>query len=176
MHGHARTCLHPDTNAMNDTNHLVVFSLDDMQFGLRLSSVERVARAVEITKLPKAPPTVIGIVNIQGRIVPVVNLRKRFGLPEKPITLHDHILVGKTSSRSVAFVVDNVIDIMESSRKDIVLQEDILEGMECFEGVAKLNDGMLLIHDLERLLSSDEERSLDAALARAAGQKGTPKK
>ncbi len=160
---------------MSDTDHLVLFSLDNMQFGLRLASVERVARAVDVTPLPNAPPVVLGMINIQGRIIPVVNIRKRFGLPEKKVALQDHILVGKTAKRTIALIVDNVLDIIESSKNDVVLQKDILDGMEFIEGVAKLKDGMLLIHDLDRLFSLEEDHALDQAMERAATQKGTRK-
>jgi purine-binding chemotaxis protein CheW len=59
-------------------NQLVVLTLDEQRYALHLSAVERIVRMVEITPLPKAPQIVLGVVNVQGRIVPIVNIRKRF--------------------------------------------------------------------------------------------------
>jgi purine-binding chemotaxis protein CheW len=71
---------------------LVIFTLDEQRYALHLAAVERVVRMVELTSLPKAPEIVLGVVNVRGRVVPVVNLRKRFGLAERGIRLSDHIL------------------------------------------------------------------------------------
>ncbi|MFQ5632726.1 MAG: chemotaxis protein CheW, partial [bacterium] len=62
-------------------NHLV-FTIDDQQFGLPMSQVERIIRAVEVRPVPEAPDYINGVINMQGRVIPVVNLRKRFRLPE----------------------------------------------------------------------------------------------
>ncbi len=63
---------------MDKLNQLVVFAFDEQRYALHLSAVERIVRMVEITPLPKAPEIVLGVVNVQGRIVPIVNIRKRF--------------------------------------------------------------------------------------------------
>ena len=67
----------------NPSNHIVVFTLDEQRYALHLLAVERVVRAVEVTALPEAPEIVLGVVNVKGRIVPVINVRRRFRLPER---------------------------------------------------------------------------------------------
>ena len=67
----------------NPANHIVVFALDEQRYALHLLAVERVVRAVEVTALPEAPEIVLGVVNVKGRIVPVINVRRRFRLPER---------------------------------------------------------------------------------------------
>ncbi len=85
---------------------VVIFTLDEQRYALRLSSVERALSAVDITPLPKAPQIVLGIINIQGEIVPVVNMRARFGLPERGMGLSDQIILARTTRRKVALVAD----------------------------------------------------------------------
>jgi len=78
---------------------LVVFTLDDRRYGLALSAVERAVRMVDVTPLPQAPQIVLGVVNVQGRVVPVVNLRRRFRLPERDFALADQLLIARTARR-----------------------------------------------------------------------------
>lgn len=142
---------------------LVAFSLHGQRYALPLSAVERVIRAVEITPLPKAPDIVSGVINIQGRVVPVVNFRKRFRLPERDVGPSDQIIVARTAARTVAFAVDATHGVVECPAERLVAPAAIVPGMEYVAGVAKLDDGLLLIHDLEKFLSLDEGRTLDEA-------------
>ena len=72
---------------MEKSNQLVVFALDDQRYALHLSAVDRVVPMVRVTPLPKAPDIVIGVVNVQGRVIPVINMRRRFRLPEREAAL-----------------------------------------------------------------------------------------
>lgn len=150
-----------------DLRHLVVFTLDDGRYGLALSTVERVVRAVDITSLPKAPDIVSGVINIQGTIVPVMNVRRRFGLPERQINLSDQLVVAHTSQRAVALMVDAVSGIVECPDQDVVAADGIFPDIEHVAGIVKVRDGMILIHDLEKFLALEEEQALGAALANA---------
>ena len=145
-------------------DQLVVFTLAKQRYGLPLSSVERAVRMVEITPLPKAPDIVLGVINVHGRLVPVVDVRRRFRLPEREISLTDQIIVATTRQRPVALVADTVEGVLACSQEQVVAAERILPAVEYVEGVVKLDDGMVLIHDLERFLSLDEETALDRAL------------
>jgi purine-binding chemotaxis protein CheW len=150
----------------------VVFTLDERLYGLRLSSVSRVIRAVEITPLPKAPPIVSGVINLGGRIIPVINIRRRFGLPERELELTDHLIVARAfrrdglenEGRVLALVVDAVVGVRELSEQETIAAETILPGLEHLEGVAKTDQGMILIHDLGTFLSLEEESVLGSIL------------
>jgi purine-binding chemotaxis protein CheW len=144
---------------------LVVFTLDDQQYALHLSAVERIVLAVEVTPLPKGPEIVIGVINVQGRIIPVFNIRKRFRLPEHEIELSDQFIIAHTSKRTVALVADRVKDIFDRSDQEIISAEEIVPGIEYVKGVVKLEDGLVLIHDLDTFLSLQEEIALDKALS-----------
>jgi purine-binding chemotaxis protein CheW len=149
---------------MIKSNQLLVFALDDRQYALYLPAIERVVHMVEITPLPKAPEIVIGVVNMQGRIIPVVNIRKRFRLPEKETKLSDRLIIARTSTRAVALVTDSVSGIIEYPEQEVIAAEKILPGMEYVEGVVKLKDGIILIHDLDKFLSLEEENIMDDAM------------
>ena len=149
---------------MNTSNSLVIFTLDEHSYALHLPAVERALRMVEISPLPKAPEIVLGVINVQGRIVPVFNVRKRFRLPERETSLSDQLIVAQTSRRTVAMLADAVSGVVAYPEQQVIAAERILPGLEYVEGVAKLEGGMILIHDLDKFLSLEEETTLDNAL------------
>ena len=149
---------------MIKSSQYVVFTLGEQQFALHLSAVERIVRAVEVTPLPKAPEIVLGVVNIQGQVIPVVNIRKRFRMPEREVSLSDQLILAHTSRHAVALVVNTVSGVLERPEKEVITTENILPGMEYVEGVVKLEEAIILIHDLDKFLSLEEEKMLDRAL------------
>lgn len=146
----------------------VVLDFDALRIALPLSVVERVIRAVYVTPLPGAPAIVSGVANLQGRVIPVVNMRRRFRLPEREMALTDRLVIAHTAQRAVALVADSVSGVIEHAAPDRVDAETILPGLEYVDGVVKLDDGLILIHDLGRFLSLDEAEALDQAMAAAA--------
>ena len=149
---------------MNRLIRLVSFNLDDQKYALFLSAVIRIIRVVEITRLPKAPEIVLGVINMHGLIIPVFDIRKRFRLPPRDTQLDDQMIVGSTSKHTVALLVDSVNDVIEIPEEKIIAGKKILPGMEYVEGVVKTEDGMILIHDLETFLSLHEGKALDEVL------------
>lgn len=149
-------------SSANAPHALVVFQLDERRFALRLAAVERVLPMIEIVPLPQGPTIVRGVINVEGRIIPVVDIRTRFSLPSRAIALSDHILIALTRRRSVALVVDAVIGVTETN--EIVAAERISENAAYIEGVATLNGDLVVIHDLDTFLSAAESAALEAAL------------
>ena len=146
------------------TNQIVVFTLGDRRYGLPLSAVERIVRVVDVTSLPKGPDIVIGLVNVQGRVIPVINVRRRFHLPEREIALNDQMVIARTTRRSLALVVDSVTGVLEYSEHEAVEAQDVLPELQYVEGVVKLDDGLILVHNLDKFLSLEEEAVLDRVL------------
>ena len=146
---------------------LIVFSLEDQRYALPLHEVERVVRMVAITPLPNAPDIIMGLVNFHGRVIPVINMRRRFGLPEREPSLSDTLIIAQTARRPVALVADAVLDVIACAVQNQIAAEDILAGVEYVEGVVKTTDGLIFIHDLDRFLSLEEEDSLDRVLETA---------
>lgn len=146
-------------------DRLVVFALGDQRYGLPLSAVERIVRAVAVTFLPQAPDIVLGVVNVQGQVIPVINLRRRFRLAEHEIALSDQMVIAHTARRPVALVVDAVIGVLEYDEQETV-QESLPE-LRYVEGMVKLDDGLILIHNLDKFLSLEEEVALHLAMESA---------
>jgi len=149
-------------------SHLLVFRLDEQQYALRLGSVERIIRAAAVTPLPKAPDIVLGILDIQGEVVPVINVRKRFRQPEKEIRPADHFIIAKARSLKVALVVDETHGVVEEDGTDLIAAaDDMLFETKYVAGVTRTRDGLVLIHDLDTFLSQGEEKVLLDALEQA---------
>jgi purine-binding chemotaxis protein CheW len=146
---------------------LVIFILDGRRYALPLAAVERVVRIVDVTPLPQAPGIITGVINIQGHVVPVVNIRQRLGLPEGAASLDDRFIIARLPHRRVALTADAVLDVINTPENRIDTAQVVLPGMKYFEGVLKLDDGLVLIQDLARFLSVDEEEQLEAALRQA---------
>jgi len=149
---------------------LLAFTIDGRAFALPLDRVERAVRAVAVTPLPQAPAIVCGIINIGGCVVPVINLRRRFGLAEREIGLADQLLIAHSSSRQLAMIVDAVLGVVACPEKDFVAVDRIVAGTEYLHGIAKSPAGMILIHDLDSFLSLAEAQALNSALTPAGVQ------
>ena len=150
------------------SNQLVVFTLDEQLYALPLVRVKRIVRVVEVTPLPKAPDIVLGVINLQGKIIPVMSMRTRFGLPEPDASLSDQIIVADTSTRTVGLLVNSVTGIIKRT-EDVTETEKIVPGAQYVEGISKTEDGILFIHNIDRFLSAKEEQQLDGLLAVAGG-------
>jgi purine-binding chemotaxis protein CheW len=161
-----------DNANSNSLTCLVLFSLDERSFGLHLSAVERVFHIVEVTSLPKAPRCVLGIINLHGTIVPVFNIRERFGLPERATLLSDQLVIARTTKRTVALLVDSVSGVVDRTPDNSTPTREILPGMEYVEGVMRLEDDLIFIHNLETFLSLDEEMALEVALEDQIRERG----
>ena len=160
---------------MSKTRHCVVFSLDERLFALPLSIVERVTRVVAVTPLPKASDIVLGVINLQGRVIPVVNIRKRFSFNEKDLNMEQHFIIGRTNDKDIAILVDNVLDIIEVPGDTFVNQNEITSNMPYISGVIKQDEEMVLVHDLDTLLSLDEINEVEEVIE-SMDQESQPKK
>lgn len=143
----------------------VVFQVADRRLGITGTLVREIIRAVAIAALPKAPPIVEGVINLRGVLVPVLDVRQRFALPPAPLVPEQHFLIAQLRDRLVALRVDRALDVVAVDETAIESAATVAPGGEYVAGVAKLPDGLLVIHDLERFLSLDESRQVDAAVS-----------
>ncbi len=147
---------------------MVIFSLDEQRYALPLDRVQRSIRAVAITPLPGAPAIVIGIIDLGGVVIPVIDTRGRFNHPPRDIRLSDHLVIATAGKRTIALLVDETTGVLEASPDNRTPADDIAPRLELVDGAIRAKDGLILIHDLERLLSLDEETGIDRALRSAA--------
>lgn len=150
-----------------ETSKIVLFSLDEPRYALYLNSVERVIHAVAITPLPNSLAKVMGIINVQGEIVPVIDIRKIFRLPSHELNIDDQFIIAKTSKRKVVLVVDSVIGVSELLNHKIKDPEKTLPFAEYLNGISIFENNIILITDLEKFLSLEEEMILDQAIKEA---------
>lgn len=153
---------------MTARERLVAFAVDNRRVALPLSAVERVLRAVAVERLPKAPPIVLGVINVQGRIIPVMDVRRRFGLPGREVRASDHLLLARTRGREVALAVDAVAGVIEPEAGEVTEAPAILPELKYVMGVTTIDGDLIFIHDLDTFLSLEEAQRLDAALEQSA--------
>jgi len=146
------------------TMQLLVFTLDDQRFAFPLPVIIRVEHIVEIRFLPGAPEIIAGIINFKGQVIPVIDIRKRLGLPGREISPMDRMIIAHTEKRIVAILADEVPGLTVIN--DYQINEDeTLKFARFVKGIVKTTDGLILIYDLDSFLSLDEELELDKSLA-----------
>jgi purine-binding chemotaxis protein CheW len=144
---------------------LLLFSIDGSHYALRLLMVERVLPMVEVAPLPNAPAITLGVINYHGKIVAVVDLRRRLNGSSREYGLADQLVVARTPRRMLLFPVDELLGVREVAADSVAQPNTILPGIGHVEGIVALPDSILFIHDLETFLSLDEEQQLSEALA-----------
>jgi purine-binding chemotaxis protein CheW len=164
----ARETLDDQTGPSRETEvggiSVLEFTLDGLRYALPLPAVEHVVRAAASTPLPKAPRIILGVINFKGSIIPVIDLRSRFRLPEREISCNDRLILARTPRRVLALVADSVSGVREIAGAAIAAVDTALPFAGYLHGVVALDDGLVMISDLDRFLSLDEEEKLDAAL------------
>jgi purine-binding chemotaxis protein CheW len=141
---------------------LVTFSIGDEEFGVEILKVQEIIRMLEITKVPKAPAFVEGVINLRGKVIPIIDLRKRFGLAERGHDKNTRIIVIDINSMIVGFVVDSVSEVLRLPASTVEPPPPVVAGLDSdyISGVGKLEDRLLIMLDLNRLLSNDEQLRL----------------
>jgi purine-binding chemotaxis protein CheW len=146
----------------------VVFGLDARRIAIPLAAVERVVRAVEITPLPQAPSMVIGVINVRGAVLPVMNVRRKFHLPERAVVPTDHFLIARTARGPIVLVIDTTYGVVERPAADTINANTFAQDSDHITGALPLPDGLVLIHDIDRLLSEQAANDLKSALSNAS--------
>lgn len=132
--------------------------------------MRRVVHAVAIAPLPRAPAIVEGVINLRGTFVPVLDIRARFRLPGKPLAVTDHFIVAEVGERTVAIRADAAVGLFAVDPDAVTDAALVAPNLEMIAGVAKLPDGLALIHDLRAFLSEAEAMALDDAIGEGASQ------
>lgn len=150
--------------------HLVGFRIGRETFGVPISLVHEIVRVPEITSVPEAPAYVEGVINLRGKIVSIVDLRKRFG--EKEITQHkkNRILVVEVEGKMVGLIVDAASEVLRMSSADIDNPPNVFEEGELnyVTGVGKLKDRLIILVELNKVLQKGELKRLGEVAALGA--------
>ena len=142
---------------------LVVFRLGKEEYGVDIQQVREIIKVTDITRVPKAPDFLEGVINLRGQITPVMDLRKRLDFPEAERDEDARIIVTEVGKNVVGMIVDSVSEVHRLPEKSIDPTPTISTevGTEFIKGVGKMGDRLLILLDLKKILSKTEEKQLE---------------
>jgi purine-binding chemotaxis protein CheW len=151
--------------AGGDEQQLVVFELGAELYGVEIARVHEIIRLQTVTRVPRAPAFVEGVINLRGKVIPVVDLRRRFGLPSAEHTRSTRIVVVEIGDQVVGIVVDGVSEVLRVNTATVEPPSPVVAGIdsEYLHGIAKLPERLVILLDLDRVLARDERSALAAA-------------
>ena len=158
-----------DEKPTQHSAEVVIFDLEDQRYAIPTATVVEIVRAVTVTRLPKAPLIVMGVIDFRGTIIPVLNIRERFLRSSKEVELQDHFIIAWAGDRMAALQVDRAVAFTRIQDEDVQETKRIAPAAEYIEGVARLSDGLVLIHNLKAFLSEAESTMLAESLAAREG-------
>ncbi|HOV91264.1 MAG TPA: chemotaxis protein CheW [Syntrophorhabdaceae bacterium] len=142
---------------------LVTFKLENDEFGVDILKVQEINRMMNITRIPNAPDFIEGVINLRGKIIPIVDLRKKLGFPSKEYDKATRIIVIELEGIVLGFVVDSVSEVLRIPRNTIEPPPSIIRGIESefIEGVGKLEDRLLILLELKKIFTPAEHRTIE---------------
>ncbi|BAH74422.1 chemotaxis protein CheW [Solidesulfovibrio magneticus] len=146
------------TNQENELLQLVTFGIGEEEFGIDILKVQEIIRIMDITKVPNAPPYVEGVINLRGKVIPVIDLRSRFGLDYHVHDSQTRIIVVDLHAMITGFVVDEVSEVLRIQSNTVEPPPPVVSGIESeyIKGVGKLDNRLLILLDLDKLIPIEE--------------------
>lgn len=138
---------------------LVIFKIGEEEFGVEINQVREIVKLVSITRMPKAPAFIEGVVNLRGQIITVIDLSRRLDLPSSGRSEATRIMVVEIGENTVGMIVDSVSEVLRLSESDIEDTPSLIETEvheKYLRGVGKSEDRLLILLDLNEVLSTDE--------------------
>ncbi len=138
---------------------LVSFVLDDVEYGVDILAVHEILRFPEITRLPNTPNFIIGVINLRGNVIPVVDVRRRFGFTRAQVTDLTRIIVIETNDKLVGLMVDNVHQVVRITQSNVDPPSELIEGVSerYIWGIGRLKDRLIVILNLANILFLEED-------------------
>ncbi len=153
-------------------DQLISFAISDEDYGVDIQTVKEVIRHREITRLPKAPAFVKGVINLRGDIIPIIDLRERFGMDQQEYTNMTRVIVVEVEGRSVGMVVDSVSHVIRIEEGQIEPPPPCVgkKSEEYIRGVGKVDEKLIVLLHITRILTAEEKIEIDK-LVKGAGKK-----
>jgi purine-binding chemotaxis protein CheW len=150
---------------MSETIQVVSFKLGSEEYGVDIAQVQEINRMVAVTHVPRAPVFMEGVINLRGQLIPIIDLRTRFGMPRAEHTKNTRIVVTEIGSKRVGMVVDSVSEVLRLPVDQIEAAPDMITGVdtEYIRGVGKIEERLIILLDLAKIITGSEKRELDAA-------------
>ena len=144
----------------NELLQLVTFGIGEEEFGIDILKVQEIIRTMAITKVPNSPSYVEGVINLRGKVIPVIDLRSRFNMEYRAHDSHTRIIVIELHGMIIGFVVDEVSEVLRIQSNTVKPPPPVVSGIESeyIKGVGKLDDRLLILLDLEKLIPVEELR------------------
>lgn len=141
---------------------LVSFNIANEEFGIDILKVEEIIRVITITRIPNTPEFIEGVVNLRGRVIPVVNLRTRLGFPKKEFDNQTRVIVVEIADITVGFIVDSVREVLRIPKSITEPPPELTTDVnsEYITAVGKLENRLLILLDLEKILNIKEKEEL----------------
>jgi purine-binding chemotaxis protein CheW len=148
------------SEAIDELLQLVSFRIADEEFGVDIIKVQEIIRMVDITRVPNTPHYVIGVINLRGKVIPIIDMRRRLNLKETPYTKDTRIVVVEEENKIVGFIVDSVSEVLRISSSVLEPPPPMVSGIssDFITSVAKLEGRLLILLDLEKVLAKDDEK------------------
>lgn len=142
---------------------VVVFQLGHEEYAVPVQQVKTIEKIVPLTRVPRTPEFVKGVVNLRGVVTPVIDLRGRFGLPEIEATEHTRMIVVSLSDIEVAMIVDSANDVLDIPQDSVEAPPEVVGGIRAtyLNGIAKLGERLIVILNLGQVLKKDEILQLE---------------
>ena len=139
-------------------NRYLTFFVDDEQYGLNISNVKEIIASMNITSVPKTPPYIKGVINLRGAVIPVIDVRLKFGLEEKPHDVNTAIIINVIDNVSIGFIVDKVEDVLSINGAQLTEAPRFGTSVDTsfIENVAEVNEHVIMILNLKRIFEEDE--------------------
>jgi purine-binding chemotaxis protein CheW len=143
---------------------LVSFRLAQEEYGVEITKVQEIILPGEITRVPRTPDYVKGLINLRSEVIPVVDLRRRFDLPAQESTDETRIMVVNVRGKTLGMIVDAVSEVLRVSKEQIVPPPPTVGGVghEYLTGLAKLDDRLLILLNIDHVLTEEELAAADA--------------
>lgn len=138
---------------------LVSFLLEDVEYGVDILSVHEILRYPDITRLPNTPQFIKGVINLRGNVIPVVDVRMRFGYPPGEVTDLTRVIVIETEGKEVGLLVDNVYQVVRIHESFVDPPSELIEGVseEYIKGIGRLKDRLIVILNMSNILFLEED-------------------
>jgi len=147
-----------------ETVQVVSFHLGSEEYGVDISQVQEIIRMVEITHVPRAPRFMEGVINLRGQLIPIIDLRTRFGMQRGEQTKSTRIVVTEIGSKRVGIVVDSVSEVINIPLEQVENAPDMIAGVgtEYIQGVGKVNERLIILLDLTMVITGEEKQQLES--------------
>ena len=146
------------TKYENELLQLVTFGIGEEEYGIDILEVQEIIRIMDITKIPNSPPHVEGVITLRGKVIPVIGLRCRFNMESRPHDSQTRIIVVDIRGIIIGFLVDGVSEVLRIQSNTVEPPPPVASGVESeyIKGVGKLDDRLLILLDLDKLIPTEE--------------------